>query len=550
MSLDSNQNRLEFLLRHVDDEPAIADYRSLAEVIQAIAQTAVNFAVIGQVDGATKLLETLINRAIDPFDYCDTCYPYLKPCMYFAWEANSSWPSWIPQEERAEEKLLEMEQEGRKIWLQRFSQEWEVTEETASKALDMAYNGLTTELPDYNGTLAGQVAVVEKMSQDGIFSYSASPNGPMSARYLKIAMWWRQGIFPYPYVQLYRTAGLMIALDIYARLNHDTEARDVFDKICGRIEAYEMIEQLACSRLAWSKFILNPQQLMLEMLNIHPAKVRPAISRAVQMAQNRLETGPRRRYLKQSIRELVHTISKNTFEDCPYDALDIYRPSDELRFRPDSTDGLLRQGCSSADIAALEKRLEISLPEEYKEFLAVTNGLEAIWNGQNALNYLAKAEDVCWQDLDFLEENEIPLLRDDEPQPHAGNMLSWPTPESLRCICLSGHLDQHEATAHLFLIGPDIVKPAKDCFFSAYQERNESQRSELDNLVQETYGSMDVFRDLEYVLMCWTPWDLRYYPFKGIRDFLEQIAEASLQKNQDWLNVFEPRFRRLMKNDG
>lgn len=149
-----------------------------------------------------------------------------------------------------------------------------------------------------------------------------------------------------------------------------------------------------------------------------------------------------------------------------------------------------------------------------------------------------------------MEENEIPLLRDDEPQPHAGNMLSWPTPESLRCICLSGHLDQHEATAHLFLIGPDIVKPAKDCFFSAYQERNESQRSELDNLVQETYGSMDVFRDLEYVLMCWTPWDLRYYPFKGIRDFLEQIAEASLQKNQDWLNVFEPRFRRLMKNDG
>ncbi|KAG8672749.1 hypothetical protein FPOAC2_06152 [Fusarium poae] len=549
MSLDPTQNRLEFLLRHVDDEPTIADYRSLAEVIKGIAQTAVNFAVIGEVDGATKLLETLVKRGIDPFDYCETCYPYLKPCMYFAWEATSSWPLWIPSGQRTEEKLLEMEDRGRQVWLERFSEEWDVTEETARKALDMAYNGLQAELPDWDGTLAGQAVVADKMSQEGEFSYSASPNGPMSVKYSKIAMWWRQGIFPYPYVQLYRTAGLMIALDIYTRLNQGTEARELFDKICGRIEAYEMIEQLVCSRLVWSKVIISPHLPMLEMLNIHPAKVRPAISRAVQMAEKRLVTGPRRRYMNQGLENLVHTISKNTFENCPYGDLDVYRPSDLPRSRPEKPSGLLRPGCSAADIAALEKRLEVPLPDDYKEFLSVTNGLEAIWNGQNALHYLAKAEDVDWHDLDFLEGNEIPLLRDAEPQPHAGNMLSWPTPETLRCICLSGDLDQQEANGHLFIIGPDIVQPAKDYFFSTYQERNESQRSELDNLVQETYGSMDVFKDLEYVLMCWTPWDLRFYPSRGVRDFLEQMAEASLQKNRHWLYVFEPRYRRLAKDD-
>ncbi|RGP65258.1 hypothetical protein FSPOR_7392 [Fusarium sporotrichioides] len=545
MSLDPQENTLEFLLRHVDDEPTIADYRSLAEVIEGIAQTAVNFAVIGEVDGATKLLETLVNRGIDPFDHCKKCYPFLQPCMYFAWEANSSWPSWIPQEERTEEKLLEMEDQGRKVWLERFSEEWDIAEETARKALGMAYHGLPTELPDLNGTLAGQALMAEKMSQNGEFSYSASPNGPMSVRYSKIAMWWRQGIYPYPYVQLYRTAGLMIALDIFTRLDQGTEARELFDKVCERIEAYEMIEQLVCSRLVWSKIILTPHLPMLGMLNIHPAKVRPAISRAVQMAENRLKTGPRRRYSKQSIEELAHTISKNTFENCPYDILDVNRPPDQPRRRPGNNDGLFRPGCSSADIVALEKRLKIQLPEDYKKFLSVTNGLEPIWNGQNALCYLAKAEDVGWQDLDFLEGNEIPLLRDDEPQAHAGNMLSWPTPETLQGMCLSGDLDQHEANGHVFLVGPDIVQPAKDYFFSVYQQRNESQRGELDNLVQETWGSMEVFRDLDYVLMCWTPWDLRFCPFKDFRDFLEQMAEVSLQKNRHWLNVFEPRYRRL-----
>jgi hypothetical protein len=210
---------------------------------------------------------------------------------------------------------------------------------------------------------------------------------------------------------------------------------------------------------------------MLEMLNIHPAKVRPAVPRAVQVAEHRLETGPRRRYAKQSIKELVHTISKNTFENCPYDSLDVYRPSDQPRERPENIDGLLSPGCSSTDIVALEKRLETSLPEDCKEFPSITDGLGAIWNGQNALYYLAKAEDADWQDLDFPEGNEISLLRDGEPQSHAGNMLSWPTLETFRCICLSGDVNQHEANGHLLLLSADIVQPAKDYFFFTYQEQ-------------------------------------------------------------------------------
>ncbi|KAF5986679.1 hypothetical protein FCOIX_1493 [Fusarium coicis] len=101
--------RFRFLLRHVDDEPSIADARSLTQAIRKIIQTAANFAVVGEVDGASRLLEILKSRGIDPFQYSDSDYPFLKPCMFFAWEATPSWPSWIPEEERTEEKLQELE---------------------------------------------------------------------------------------------------------------------------------------------------------------------------------------------------------------------------------------------------------------------------------------------------------------------------------------------------------------------------------------------------------------------------------------------------------
>ncbi|KAL5586482.1 hypothetical protein FOBRF1_016352 [Fusarium oxysporum] len=529
--------RFEFLLRHVDDEPSIADTRPLTEAVRRIIQTAVNFAVVGEVDGATRLLETLTIRGIDPFQYSDFEYPFLKPCMFFAWEATSSWPSWVPEEERAEEKLQELEAEGRKHWLERFSQEWEVTEETAEKALDMAYNGLTTNLPDYNGTLAGQVIQAEAMAANGDFSYSASPNGPMAIRYMKIAMWWRQGIFPYPFVQLYRTAGLMIVLDIYLRLGKNEKARELFMKVCDRFHTEEQVEQLACSRAAWKQILAVPERPLLDFLNIHAAKLRPA-------------GGPRRRYAGQSIEKLVHIISRNTFKDCPYDRLDAYRPPGNLRDRPRNANALIRRGCYVTGIRALEERLGVTLPEDYKEFLSITNGLDSMWDGQNLVDYLAAAQEVNWQEIDFLEGNELPLLNDGEPLAWTKNILEWPKVEKPRCICLSGDINHEETAGHFFLIGQDLLQPAKDYFFKTYEERDEVQRRELDRLVKETYGSMENFKNLEWGLISWTAWDFTVYPYNGFHDFLEQMAEASLRQERPWLNMFEPRFRKTANMNG
>ncbi|KAJ4180021.1 hypothetical protein NW755_012061 [Fusarium falciforme] len=503
----------EFLLRHVDDEPTIADYRFFQQAATGIIETALGFAVLGEVEDATKLLETLKNRGLDPFDVLGHSYPFLKPCMYFAWEATSSWPSWIPDDERTEKKLEELETEGRIPWLERFNEEWQVSEETAKKALDMAYQGIATVLPDYDGTLAGQVAQAEIMWKNGEFSSAANPNGPMT---------------------VYRTAGLMIALDIYLWLGKEEEAQTTFERICGRLQYEEQVEQLACSRMAWKKLLTTPSRPILDVLQIHPAKLRPAVTRALQMAEHRLEHGPKRRYKGESIEKLAHTVSANAFHNCPYKY--------SQRIARQRSPGLrLKMPMAFYD----HLRLGVTLPEDYKEFLSVSNGLGSMWNGQNLVDYLVKAEDICWQDIDFLEGDCIPLLRDDDPPPWTDNRLDWPEVGSFRAICLSGDQNSEESNGHLFLLPPEMFRERKDYFFKEYEKRNDSQRRELDRVVEETYGSMESFRNLEYVLISWTTWDIEFYPYGGIRDLLERMAEAALHKDRPRLNIFEPRFRRL-----
>jgi hypothetical protein len=226
--------------------------------------------------------------------------------------------------------------------------------------------------------------------------------------------------------------------------------------------------------MAWKKILAVPERPILDFLEIHPGKLRPAVSRTLQMAEHRLENGPRRRYMNESIEKLAHAISANAFRNCPYDVLAAYRPPGQSRARPEDAKGLLRPPCSPSDIASLEQRLQVTLPDDYKEFLSVTNGLGSMWNGQNLMDYLVKAEDVCWQDIDFLTGNQIPLLRDGDPLSSGDNKLQWPEVGELRVISLSGGQNDQETNGHLFLMGSEFTQKHKEYFFKIYEERNEN----------------------------------------------------------------------------
>jgi len=74
-----------------------------------------------------------------------------------------------------------------------------------------------------------------------------------------------------------------------------------------------------------------------------------------------------------TIAELVKLCNDNTIKNACWEETD-YDPDN-----PPIT--ILRNPATPEAIAALEKRLDHGLPDDYKEFLSISNGLGSWWNG-------------------------------------------------------------------------------------------------------------------------------------------------------------------------
>jgi hypothetical protein len=111
----------------------------------------------------------------------------------------------------------------------------------------------------------------------------------------------------------------------------------------------------------------------------------------------RCEKGVQRSNMwNKSAEELVYIISHNTLnnEACKDDMFEIY--GEEARY-PTT---LLKDPLPRTDITALEERVEPSLPNDYRDFLAAKNGMGASWGGIIFDPPLFPASKFQWIDAD------------------------------------------------------------------------------------------------------------------------------------------------------
>jgi len=94
------------------------------------------------------------------------------------------------------------------------------------------------------------------------------------------------------------------------------------------------------------------------------------------------------------VEELIQIISYNILNNQAVKNWwnELYGPEEE----GNHPTAILKDPLSRSDIAALETRLNISLPDDYKEFLATTNGLGASWDGITEGPPLFPASEVRW----------------------------------------------------------------------------------------------------------------------------------------------------------
>ncbi|KAI6360560.1 hypothetical protein MCOR25_006723 [Pyricularia grisea] len=542
---------LAFLMRHVDATPSISYTRFSDELRHRATDTAIGLALCGEPGAATRIIELLRTHSLDPFDPHNEGSTYARPAMYFAWEATRSWPGWIPPEERTEDRLNEIEAEARKPWLERFTEEWKVDGETAAKALEMSRASINNVFPSVSAVERIQLA--NKWFQDGYYGYASNPMGPFSARYIKIQGWWRRGLYPFPWQQLFRSAGLSIALDIQLKPGLDKDAKETFEQICERITFTEQLEMLACSRSAWQSGLFTPDKgagntgsRFVKLLELSQTDLHACGLRAVEQLAKRLRNGPERPFRDKTVAELAQLISAHTYENCDFNELEIYGPPIE---RPADANGLLHEPCHPDELADLKHRLSTAgadpdLPQDYEELLAATNGLEPFWDGGFRLRLLAPAREVTTATLSFFErgsgENSVLSLL---PPGYHGR-IEWP-PMPDRVVSLSGAEDREgDGDGDLWLIDRATTARCKEAVLEALARSDGDARRRLQVAVEDIYGSLQRFRELEFGVVSWRHWDPEgVVPYDGVRGMLEVMAEKSMHRYMLWDPCFRPNQR-------
>ncbi|GJC87888.1 hypothetical protein ColLi_10726 [Colletotrichum liriopes] len=225
---------MDFFIRHLTEPTAIAEEPSLSQIVLRVRETAVCFAVLGQVDYGTRLLSILHSHGIPPFDVlekgpeiyteayaqCQTLAkgetehvvpvhpprsdPFTRIVFAFAWEHTREWPVWAtptPEPLRSEpmapgaaagnETTLDaLERYARTLVCNRFACPWREDMETFELVKGLA------------------------LRQDN----RANPHGPIPVRMYDFWILWERMLAPWPMNQIVKATGRVLALDLAVRL--------------------------------------------------------------------------------------------------------------------------------------------------------------------------------------------------------------------------------------------------------------------------------------------------------------------------------------------
>ncbi|KAH6668772.1 hypothetical protein B0J14DRAFT_150150 [Halenospora varia] len=238
---------------------------------------------------------------------------------------------------------------------------------------------------------------------------------------------------------------------------------------------------------------------------------------------SRIENGVQRPFREKSMRELVEIINANTLAHDTDEATD----DAEIEFIKDNNlvgnRTLLHPPATVEQIAEIEKKFDFPLPEDYKEFLSITNGLEGIWNRYfrarhlESIDHITKGDDVLTGDsalpCELITWEELPFT------------VPWPPLDLDRALSLNAGGDDGET----WLVEPALVQEAVKAFFDAFEkaELDEQGKKRAERTVVDYFGSVKEMKDMKYALLTWTHWGVTIDAWGSFREFLEGVAVES-----------------------
>ncbi|OCL12851.1 hypothetical protein AOQ84DRAFT_136979 [Glonium stellatum] len=304
------------------------------------------------------------------------------------------------------------------------------------------------------------------------------------------------------------------ALDLALFLGKEDRAREILKTIAKNF--HWMFKDVSKSRRAWK---LLKDKALAQELGLKDEKVLAFAEEVRRVFQQRIDDGPiRRPYEHKTIAELVKLCDENTIKNACWEETD-YDPDN-----PPNT--ILRDPAAPEAIAALEKRINHGLPEDYKEFLSISNGLGSWWNGFFGEPEISSTDTV--QIMDATEEQNkwtelgVELLR----IPNLPICMNWPAFESVFKIN-NGDSDSE----YVWLIGPELVRKARQSLWEAYEKADEAVKGQIDEAIQSTYGSKAASDELEWLVTTWSSRGLELYTYASFREYLEYVVGETAKED-------------------
>ncbi|KAF2030624.1 hypothetical protein EK21DRAFT_88747 [Setomelanomma holmii] len=330
-------------------------------------------------------------------------------------------------------------------------------------------------------------------------------------------------------------SALVSALELRTKLEEDNAAADgtpsaqeILEMIAKPLDGRSQISVLTESRRAWP---MLRDGALLRILGIKKEKVDRLAVELEEAVTERFEKG-RQSFPDMSINELVQLINTNTLTN-PDSTESFYERNIEVP----ST--ILHDPASASLIEETEKGLATTLPDDYKEYLSITNGNDPAFGGIIMEAPLWKCEDIRWfkDDEDYFYDLciDIPANMSSITHQTANDGLDWPK-------IGKGIILGQEDIDNTFLIAPDTVERVKEKVRSLLESQDEKVTQEVKDSVKRAVenfaGSMEEFNKLDWCCLTWASGGaVQMDGYKSFKAYLSYVAEKSAKVEKDIWNL-------------
>jgi hypothetical protein len=471
-------------------------------VITTVFSNALDLMLLGFPSESTRLLKELNQHNAFMFEG-----NYLiMQAMHYAWDSQQSWPDFVKNPDKKKPFYIYQRPSG----TGGTSEEFLAQLETASRR-DWPPE-LSEKYPNFEmGDLNTAISALNAQDRSEYF-YAHGKN--ILACAVEIALALDEEAQAKDLVKNH-------VVPEYSRLDGATESSDTL----GEKNHTAWRQQIAQSRRFWNSPV---SQIVRQELEIDTEAIKKYVDEGVSFIDTRFTKGPESPLAGMSISELVKIMDDN------YVAArraNVHSGGNMTvkGFDPANVPkSFLRAGATEDEIAALEEKLGVKLPNDYKEFLRITNGFydddpdspTAIFYGTVGVKMDDTISD-CQQGVELL------------PYPYTSLKLmeefDWPEVKEAFSIGPTGD----EGNAWLF--------PRKDIeeglaeFERVYQEANEGDRAVYEQGAKDLYGGLEKMRAAEWLIITWAHWKPEPEPYPGFRAYLEhevQVSEKTREQDE------------------